>query len=88
MESSCGAWSRRDLSRSSTSDVAVLLLTHVNYRDGRMHDMAAVNRAAHAAGVLVVWDLSHSAGAVPVDLNGDGNETRPPILPWAAATNT
>ena len=52
--------------------VAVLLLTHVNYRTGRMHDMAAVNRAAHAAGALVVWDLAHSAGAVPVDLYGGG----------------
>jgi len=53
--------------------VAVLMLTHVNYRDGRMHEMAAINRAAHAAGARVVWDLSHSAGAVPVDLNGGGN---------------
>ncbi|MFN3296026.1 kynureninase [Caldimonas sp.] len=51
-----------------TPDVAVLMLTHVNYRTGRMHEMAAVTRAAHAAGALVVWDLAHSAGAVPVDL--------------------
>lgn len=50
--------------------VAVLMLTHVNYRTGRMHDMDAINRAAHAAGALVVWDLSHSAGAVPVELKG------------------
>jgi kynureninase len=49
--------------------LAVLMLTHVNYRTGRMHDMAALTRAAHAAGARVVWDLAHSAGAVPVDLN-------------------
>ena len=51
-------------------DTAVLMLTHVNYRTGAMHDMASVTRAAHAAGALVVWDLAHSAGAVEVDLRG------------------
>jgi kynureninase len=50
--------------------VAVLLVTHVNYRSGRMHDMARLTAAAHAAGAITVWDLSHSAGAVPVDLAG------------------
>ena len=49
--------------------LAVLMLTEVNYRTGRKHDMKAVTAAAHAAGVLTVWDLAHSAGAVPVDLN-------------------
>jgi len=53
-------------------DVAVVLLTHVDYRTGRMHAMQAANRAAHAAGALVVWDLAHSAGAVPVDVHGGG----------------
>ena len=53
--------------------LALLMLTHVNYRSGRMHDMAAVSRAAHGAGALVVWDLAHSAGAVPVDLSGGGS---------------
>lgn len=51
--------------------VAVLMLTHVHYRTGRMHDMAQVNAAAHEAGALVVWDLAHSAGAVPLCLKAD-----------------
>ena len=60
------------LQAGAADDVAVLMLTHVNYRTGAMHDMAAVTAAAHAAGVLTVWDLAHSAGAVPVHLNASG----------------
>jgi len=59
-----------EIAAQLTGELAVLMLTHVNYRSGRMHDMAAVTAAAHAAGALVVWDLAHSAGAVPVDLLG------------------
>jgi len=51
-------------------DVAVVMLTHVNYKTGRVHDMDAVTKAAHDAGALMLWDLAHSAGALPVDLNG------------------
>lgn len=53
-------------------NVAVLMLTHVNYRSGRIHDMAALSQRAHAHGTLVLWDLAHSAGAVPVELHRDG----------------
>ncbi|MDN3545429.1 MAG: kynureninase [Roseateles asaccharophilus] len=52
------------------AELAVLMLTEVNYRSGYKHDMKALTAAAHAAGALTVWDLAHSAGAVPVDLKG------------------
>jgi kynureninase len=60
-----------DVPRRLDDRLAVLLLTHVNYRTGRMHAMRELTQAAHAAGALTVWDLAHSAGAVPVDLLGD-----------------
>lgn len=51
-------------------DTAVVLLTQVNYRTGAMHDMQQLNELAHEHHALTIWDLSHSAGAVPIDLNG------------------
>ncbi|WP_459789021.1 kynureninase [Alteriqipengyuania sp. 357] len=52
--------------------VALLLLTHVHYKTGEMFDMERLTKAAHDVGAIVLWDLSHSGGAVPVDLNGAG----------------
>jgi kynureninase len=57
-----------DIMPAITEDVAVALVTHVDYRSAALHDMAAVTAAAHAKGALMIWDLSHSAGAVPVNL--------------------
>ena len=61
-----------EIAAALTADVALLMLTHVNYRTGAMHDMPAVTAAAHAAGALMIWDLAHSAGAVPVTLKASG----------------
>lgn len=57
-----------------TDDVAVAMITQVDYRTGRMHDMGRVTRAAQAAGAVMLWDLAHSAGAVPVDIAGSNAE--------------
>jgi len=57
-----------------TEEVAVVMLTQVDYRTGRMHDMAEVSATARAAGAVMIWDLAHSAGAVPVDLTASGAE--------------
>lgn len=57
-----------DVAEAITDDVAVVLLTQVDYRSGRMHDMKAITERAHAAGAVMIWDLAHSAGAVPVDV--------------------
>ncbi|GGO56427.1 Kynureninase [Roseovarius pacificus] len=61
-----------EVEQAITEEVAVLMLTQVDYRTGRMHDMARLTRKAHENGVLAIWDLAHSAGAVPVDLAGCG----------------
>ena len=53
-------------------DTALVTLTHVDYRSAAIHDMGAINEAARAMGALTVWDLSHSAGAIELDLDGSG----------------
>ncbi|WP_282151587.1 kynureninase [Ruegeria atlantica] len=57
-----------DVADNVTEDVAVLMLTEVDYRSGRIHDMKALTELAHANGTVTVWDLAHSAGAIPVNL--------------------
>ncbi|MDH2433953.1 kynureninase [Pokkaliibacter sp. MBI-7] len=63
---------RKQLLEAIDEDTAVVVLTHVHYKSGSMFDMAALTARAHEKGALILWDLSHSTGAVPVDLNGVG----------------
>ncbi|WAC75401.1 kynureninase [Roseateles sp. SL47] len=62
--------SPEEIAAHLNDELAVLMITEVNYRTGAWHDMAALTHAAHEAGALTIWDLAHSAGAVPVDLTG------------------
>jgi kynureninase len=55
-------------------DVAVVLINHVDYKTARRRDMAALTRLVHDKGALVIWDLCHSAGVMPIDLNGCGSD--------------
>ena len=57
-----------------TDEVAVVMLTQVDYRTGRMHDIARITKAAHDAGAVMIWDLAHSAGAVPVEILASNTE--------------
>ncbi|HEV7703842.1 MAG TPA: kynureninase [Gemmatimonadaceae bacterium] len=57
-----------EIEAAITDDVAVVMLTQVNYRTGRMHDMQRITDLAHARGAIMLWDLAHSAGAVPIDV--------------------
>ena len=61
-----------ELEAALDEDTALLMLSHVDYRTGRIHDMARLTRGAHEAGALALWDLAHSAGAAPIDLHGAG----------------
>ncbi len=57
-----------DVEAAIGEDVAVVMLTEVDYRTGRLHDMPRLTAKAHSAGALMIWDLAHSAGAIPVDV--------------------
>ena len=63
-----------DVAGAINDQVAVVMLTEVDYRTGRKHEMKAITQIAHAAGAVMVWDLAHSAGALPVDLAGSSCE--------------
>lgn len=61
-----------EIESALSEEIAVLYITEIDYRTGRRHDMAQLTARAHALGIVTVWDLAHSAGALPVDLVGSG----------------
>ncbi|GAB5339126.1 kynureninase [Pseudomonas fluorescens] len=63
-----------ELPQAIDQDVAVVMLTHVNYKTGYMYDMQALTALSHECGALSIWDLAHSAGAVPIDLHKAGTD--------------
>ncbi|MEP3636609.1 MAG: kynureninase [Paracoccaceae bacterium] len=63
-----------DVMDAITEDVAVVMLTQVDYRSGRLHDMNAITARAHEMGAVMIWDLAHTAGALPIDLTASNAE--------------
>lgn len=63
-----------DLAPALGADVALVCLSLVNYRSGALADMAAITRLVHDAGAMMIWDVSHAVGAVPIDLSAAGPE--------------
>jgi len=63
-----------DVLDAITEEVAAVMLTQVDYRSGRMHDLQAITKAAHDAGAVMIWDLAHSAGAIPLDMAASNAE--------------
>lgn len=61
--------SEDELGQLLAGDVAVVYLSHVNFRSGRLHDIAELTRVAHDQGALVIWDLAHSTGVVEIELD-------------------
>lgn len=81
MQSLCQQWDfewkavpTADLGKHLNANVAILMLSHVNYRTGHMHDMQVWNERAHNFGARTLWDLAHSAGAVPLQLNASNSD--------------